>query len=1275
MTRRMITLTCALAGLLASAPCLAADGSADWPMWRHNPARTAVTQHELPGNLSLQWVRREPPPERTWKSPINQERMTFDRCYEPVVMGKLLFYGSSRSDRLVAVDTETGAEKWRFYTDGPVRFAPACGGGKVYLASDDGFLYCLNAADGKLLWKFRGAPSARRVIGNERLISMWPARGGPVLVDGKVYFAASIWPFMGIFIHCLDAETGKVVWTNDGSGSTWQPQPHGGSYAFAGVAPQGYMAVGSGKLVIPSGRTHPACYDLATGKFLWFPHQEAGHVGGTHVFIEGSKVVCNGVSLNLSDGKKGGSADNRMTTIRAGSRSISSGSYRVDGTAVSLIAADRKAFVSTAQGSIYCFGERGGGRTIQGGSVAPAPGSPSGDAAALVRAAGTSEGWCLVFGLGTGKLAESVARGTKMQVVVIEPDPAKTLAARLRLDAAGLYGKRLAIINVEPTKMPLPPYFASLVVCEDSRAAGFGSDGEMAKKAWYSLRPYGGVFCAPASAKAALAGAVPGAATGSAGNFATLKREGALPGSAPWTHQYADESNSLVSKDKLVKLPLGITWFGGSSHDAILPRHGHGPPEQVMGGRMVIEGPNGLRALDVYSGRVMWDASFPGLGDPHNTTKHQPGANALGTNYIVTEDTVYVAYKNSCVLLDPATGQRRSEFRLPGGGKWGFISRSGDILIGGEEPMTFRQSKINPRDYNRFMENWNNTLSKRIVAMDRKSGKVLWKLDSQRGFRHNAICIGGGKLYAIDRLPEAVSRGGGASLIAVDLKSGKPAWTAAQKIFGTWLGYSAENGVLLEAGRSGRDMLQGEPRREMTLYRGADGSVVWRKTGGDSYGGPPILHHKMIINEFIGHDLMTGKLAMRTDPLTGNKSAWNFRRRYGCGTPIASEYLLTFRSGAAGYYDLQRDGGTGNFGGFKSGCTSNLIAADGVLNAPDYTRTCTCSYQNQCSLAFAHMPDEVIELWHETPFRPSGKIVRMGVNLGAPGDRKCDAGTLWLDYPSKGGRSPDVTVRVSGGEYFRRHSMNIGGTGHRWVAASGVKGATSVTVGLGGGGSYNVRLYFCEPDEVEPGKRVFDVAVEGGSGVRGLDVVKAAGGRLRSLVKEMKGVQLSGSLKVRLTPQQGSLPPVISGIEIVASNLPLGKLVQNPDPGEAGAVASVGPGAGTRSGPSSAGRPARTPARPAGDPRKAKVAHEKLQKVIIAAAARKKPRISIDMGGRPQRGRLVGADDKGITVQVMGARMSIKWSAVKPKRFAAIAGKCGADAKLLLEYRQAAGME
>mgnify|MGYP002476918242 CR=1 FL=1 len=51
----------------------------------------------------------------------------------------------------------------------------------VFVASDDGLLYCLDAADGRLQWKFRGGPRNELVLGNERAISRWPARGGPAV--------------------------------------------------------------------------------------------------------------------------------------------------------------------------------------------------------------------------------------------------------------------------------------------------------------------------------------------------------------------------------------------------------------------------------------------------------------------------------------------------------------------------------------------------------------------------------------------------------------------------------------------------------------------------------------------------------------------------------------------------------------------------------------------------------------------------------------------------------------------------------------------------------------------------------------------------------------------------------------------------------------------------------------------------------------------------------------------------------------------------------------
>ena len=255
-------------------------------MWRCDAGRTAFSTHELPDRLSPLWTRVYPPRTPAWEDPLNQDLMSFDAVFEPVVLDGRMFVAFNDRDKVVALDALTGRELWTFYADGPVRLAPAASQGRVYFASDDGCLYCLWADSGRLAWKFAGTPQRRRVLGNSRLISAWPARGGPVIRDGVVYFAASIWPFMGTFIHALDAATGKVIWTNDGTGADYIKQPHDAP-AFAGVAPQGALVATEKVLLVPGGRSIPAAFERATGRLLYFRIAESGKgTGGSTVMAD-----------------------------------------------------------------------------------------------------------------------------------------------------------------------------------------------------------------------------------------------------------------------------------------------------------------------------------------------------------------------------------------------------------------------------------------------------------------------------------------------------------------------------------------------------------------------------------------------------------------------------------------------------------------------------------------------------------------------------------------------------------------------------------------------------------------------------------------------------------------------------------------------------------------------------------------------------------------------------------------------------------------------------
>jgi hypothetical protein len=379
------------------------------------------------------------------------------------------------------------------------------------------------------------------------------------------------------------------------------------------------------------------------------------------------------------------------------------------------------------------------------------------------------------------------------------------------------------------------------------------------------------------------------------------------------------------------------------------------------------------------------------------------------------------------------------------------------------------------------------------------------------------------------------------------MRSGQVVWANDERAFGSWLSFSESFDILLQAHRKSRDMLW-EPGSRMATFHGETGVVVWDREIGHT--GPCILRDGTIITQESAYSLVTGRQQMRRHPLTTELVPWEYSRNYGCGTAIASRHLLTFRSAAAGYLDLASDGGTGNFGGFRSGCTSNLVIANGVLNAPDYTRTCTCSYQNQTSLAMIHMPD--VETWTFSDIRPSSApIQRVGVNFGAPGDRKADNGTLWLEYPSVGGTSPELDIAVTPDppRWFRRHSLRLKHGQRKWVEASGAKGMRSIRIRVSGlrkekqpsvapaeERSFTVRLHFMEPEDKELGQRVFDVAIGQRTVLEEFDIVAETQSPHVGLVREFPGIRASEFITIALNPVDPQMETVICGIEIIAED-------------------------------------------------------------------------------------------------------------------------------------------
>jgi outer membrane protein assembly factor BamB len=136
------------------------------------------------------------------------------------------------------------------------------------VGSGDGYVYTLEAATGRLLWRFRAAPVERRIMVYGNLCSTWPVNTGVLVHDGVAYFAAGIVDHDGTYVYALDAKTGEIRWQNDTCG-------HLSAELRKGVSAQGNLTIQGDRLLLAGGnQVSPAAFDLATGKCLNDPFSQ-----------------------------------------------------------------------------------------------------------------------------------------------------------------------------------------------------------------------------------------------------------------------------------------------------------------------------------------------------------------------------------------------------------------------------------------------------------------------------------------------------------------------------------------------------------------------------------------------------------------------------------------------------------------------------------------------------------------------------------------------------------------------------------------------------------------------------------------------------------------------------------------------------------------------------------------------------------------------------------------------------------------------------------------
>jgi outer membrane protein assembly factor BamB len=167
-----------------------------WPAYRHDNVRSGATSTEVPSKL-----------DKVWQRKIGGKLSTMTAAY-----GKL-FVAAIDEHTVHALDANSGARLWSYMTGGRVDSPPTIWRGRAIFGCADGWVYCVRISDGKLVWRFRAAPTGAKLLSYQQVESPWPVHGS-VLIRGDVaYCLAGRTVFLdgGMRLLRLDCSTGKML--------------------------------------------------------------------------------------------------------------------------------------------------------------------------------------------------------------------------------------------------------------------------------------------------------------------------------------------------------------------------------------------------------------------------------------------------------------------------------------------------------------------------------------------------------------------------------------------------------------------------------------------------------------------------------------------------------------------------------------------------------------------------------------------------------------------------------------------------------------------------------------------------------------------------------------------------------------------------------------------------------------------------------------------------------------------------------------------------------
>lgn len=262
----------------------------DWLQCRGNVERSGSSSVAIGQELKVQWTQK---PVHSFRQGQCERKTAHGLEPQfvptpPVTAGHLIFVGGD-DGALRAFTSSQGTPRWTVYTGARMMEAPTVTNDRVYVASADGHVWCMAAANGTILWRYRLAPREDIILAYGHPVSRWPVMG-LLVQDGTVYAAAGLEHDDGGVLCAVDAVTGAERWRHHGIVT---PSEYGKTSIEVPFCPVGGLSMAHGLLWVRSADNDCIRFNPTTGALIPTKNR-ASAVDGAGIGLFGDSFVVQG---------------------------------------------------------------------------------------------------------------------------------------------------------------------------------------------------------------------------------------------------------------------------------------------------------------------------------------------------------------------------------------------------------------------------------------------------------------------------------------------------------------------------------------------------------------------------------------------------------------------------------------------------------------------------------------------------------------------------------------------------------------------------------------------------------------------------------------------------------------------------------------------------------------------------------------------------------------------------------------------------------------------